>query len=142
MLVRYGFEGVIDQYELSLYWGFQALTNLGYSDILPDNSTEMVYAYILCMTQVAFYAYVLGNSTLFSLSKRDQTSDAFVKKLNLIEVYCQSRQLPVEVMKKMKGYYEFQSQKIDLEETKVMGKVRTGQVEHERTKSLGYVIVF
>ncbi|GMH47663.1 hypothetical protein TL16_g00116 [Triparma laevis f. inornata] len=123
LLVRYGFEGVIDQYELSLYWGFQALTNLGYSDILPDNSTEMVYAYILCMTQVAFYAYVLGNSTLFSLSKRDQTSDAFVKKLNLIEVYCQSRQLPVEVMKKMKGYYEFQSQKIDLEETKVMGKM-------------------
>ena len=80
------------------------------------------------MTQVAFYAYVLGNSTLFSLSKRDQTSDAFVKKLNLIEVYCQSRQLPVEVMKKMKGYYEFQSQKINLEETKVMEKVRSIRV--------------
>jgi len=75
------------------------------------------------MAQVGFYAYVLGNSTLFSLSKRDQTSDNFRKDLKAVEMYGSSRNLPSELVKKMKSYFEFQAQKANLEEVAVLGKM-------------------
>ena len=83
----------------------------------------MIYAYVLCMAQVGFYAYVLGNSTLFSLSKRDQSSDSFRKNLKDIEQYATSRSLPADLQKLMKSFFEFQSQKANLEEAAVLKKM-------------------
>jgi len=123
LLQKFGFKDCWSQYEISLYWGFQALTNLGYSDILPDNTYEMIYAYLLCMAQVGFYAYVLGNSTLFSVLKRDESTDLYRKKMNSIDVYGSSHKLPNDLQARLKGYFDFQSKKVNGEEISVLKKL-------------------
>ena len=74
VLSAYSLTGIYEQYLLSYYWGFQSLTNLGYSDLIPDNALEMCFAWFLCVFQVSFYAYILG--TLFSfVVKRDDKAE-------------------------------------------------------------------
>jgi len=75
----YGLSTTRSQYFLCIYWGFQSLTNLGYSDLIPDNSPEMLFGFFLCVFQVAFYAYILG--TLFSyVVKKDQHVENYRKR--------------------------------------------------------------
>ena len=44
VLKAYGLEDIRECYLLAVYRGFQSLTNLGYSDVIPDNAVEMVFA--------------------------------------------------------------------------------------------------
>ena len=75
----YHLDSTRSQYLLCVYWGFQSLTNLGYSDLIPDNPPEMVLGFILCVYQVAFYAYILG--TLFSyVVKKDEHVEQYRKR--------------------------------------------------------------
>ena len=60
LLVVYGFVTPFKQWTLSLYWGFESLTNAGYANIVPDNYFEIVWAEILSVLQVVFFAYILG----------------------------------------------------------------------------------
>ena len=83
----------------------------------------MVYAYLLCMSQVGFYAYVLGNSTLFSLVKRDESTDLFRKKLNAIDVYGATHKLPSELQARLKAYFDFQAKKVNGEELSVLSRM-------------------
>ena len=59
ILEAYGMTNKVNMYYLSLYWGFQSLTNLGYSDLMPANAYEMLLGWTLCVFQVRFCLCVL-----------------------------------------------------------------------------------
>ena len=93
VLKAYGLTSIYERYLLAAYWGFQSLTNLGYSDLIPDNALEMIFAWFLCVFQVSFYAYILG--TLFSyVVKRDDNAEFKRKHTAALESYCKNRKLP------------------------------------------------
>ena len=48
----YGYESPWKQWTLSVYWGFQSLTFLGYSDFMPETMAEVAWAEVVCCLQV------------------------------------------------------------------------------------------
>jgi hypothetical protein len=114
VLRAYSLSGILEQYLLSYYWGFQSLTNLGYSDLIPDNAFEMCFAWFLCVFQVSFYAYILG--TLFSyVVKRDDKAEFNRKYFAALQSYCKNRNIPKEIYDRLFKYFEFQLSKSDNE---------------------------
>ena len=112
VLKAYSLEDIRERYLLAVYWGFQSLTNLGYSDLIPDNAVEMVFAWFLCVFQVSFYAYILG--TLFSfVVKKDDNADTYRKSMAALESYCKNRNLPPKLHDSLTKYFEFQLSKSD-----------------------------
>ena len=107
VLKAYSLNSLQDRYLLALYWGFQSLTNLGYSDLIPDNALEMVFAWFLCVFQVSFYAYILG--TLFSfVVKKDNHADSNRRSIAALESYCKNRKIPPELQDSLTRYFSFQ----------------------------------
>mmetsp|Transcript_23103 Transcript_23103/g.47903 ORF Transcript_23103/g.47903 Transcript_23103/m.47903 type:complete len:2455 (+) Transcript_23103:3757-11121(+) len=112
VLSAYSLTGIYEQYLLSYYWGFQSLTNLGYSDLIPDNALEMCFAWFLCVFQVSFYAYILG--TLFSyVVKRDDKAEFNRKNLAALQSYCKNRNILRHIYDRLYKYFEFQLSKSD-----------------------------
>jgi len=107
ILHAYDMHETAQEYYLCLYWGFQSLTNLGYSDIMPDNGPELVLAWLLCVFQVSFYSYILG--TLFSyVVTNDDASEAYRKSMDALQSYCLNRDLPPPLVARLKAYLHFQ----------------------------------
>lgn len=101
-----------ERYLLAVYWGFQSLTNLGYSDLIPDNAIEMVFAWFLCVFQVSFYAYILG--TLFSfVVRKDGNAESYRKSIAALESYSRNRNLPKKLHDSLIRYFDFQLSKSD-----------------------------
>lgn len=93
-------------YQDALYWGFNSMTAFGYSDVLPNNGIECLFATSLCLVQLMYNAYILG--TLFRCAvKRDEKSETHQKTIKYIENYAQARRLPSELVARMKRYIQF-----------------------------------
>ncbi|KAJ8613654.1 hypothetical protein CTAYLR_003139 [Chrysophaeum taylorii] len=93
-------------YQHALYWGFNSMTAFGYSDVIPDNGPECVFATTLCLVQLMYNAYILG--TLFRCAlKRDEKSETYHKTMKYIENYADARRLPSELVARMKRYIQF-----------------------------------
>lgn len=93
-------------YQIALYWGLNSMTGFGYSDVIPDNGVEMVFAIILCLVQLMYNAYILG--TLFRCAvKKDEKSETYLKTIKHIDHYAEERRLPSELVSRMKRYVQF-----------------------------------
>lgn len=93
-------------YQLSLYWGFSSMTSFGYSDIIPDNGIEIIFATTMCLVQLAYNAYILG--TLFRCAViKDEKSATLQKTMKDIEDYAVSRRLPSELVTRIRHYIQF-----------------------------------
>lgn len=93
-------------YQLSLYWGFSSMTSFGYSDIVPDNGIEIIFATTMCLVQLAYNAYILG--TLFRCAViKDEKSATLQKTMKDIEEYAGARRLPSELVARIKHYIQF-----------------------------------
>ncbi|GMI29108.1 hypothetical protein TeGR_g8928, partial [Tetraparma gracilis] len=74
---------------------------------MPDNYLELIFAWLLCVFQVSFYAYILG--TLFSyVVKKDDNAEQFRKSMTAIDSYCQNRSLPPDLTNSLKAYLHYQ----------------------------------
>lgn len=43
-----------------MFKGINAMSNLGYDPLRPDNPTEMVFSVVVMVYQIAIEAYILG----------------------------------------------------------------------------------
>ena len=60
-------ESLTTQYIASYYWAFQTLTTVGYGDIAPQTTVEMIISICWMLTGVGVYSFTIGNlSTILS----------------------------------------------------------------------------
>ncbi|KAL8537050.1 hypothetical protein ACS0TY_012291 [Phlomoides rotata] len=52
-----------DKYVISIYWSFVVVTSLGYGDLHPVNSGEMVFNIIYLLYILGLTSYIIGNCT-------------------------------------------------------------------------------
>ncbi|XP_058780988.1 potassium channel AKT1-like [Vicia villosa] len=50
-------------YITSLYWSIITLSSVGYGDVHPVNTREMIYCFLYCLVNVGFGSYLIGNMT-------------------------------------------------------------------------------
>lgn len=65
-------ESMATQYIAAYYWAFQTLTTVGYGDISPMTTPEMIISIFWMLTGVGFYSFTIGNlsNILSNIDKR------------------------------------------------------------------------
>lgn len=77
MLKLYNIDNIGKAYELTFFWGWNSLTNLGYSDVVPHNAAEMTWSCALLLFQVIFYSYILALGFNFIFKKDEKEVRTF-----------------------------------------------------------------
>ncbi|XP_024403151.1 potassium channel AKT1 isoform X1 [Physcomitrium patens] len=63
MLPNFEEESLWARYVTSVYWSMTTLTTLGYGDLHPINRSEMIFASIYMLLNLALTSYIIGNMT-------------------------------------------------------------------------------
>mmetsp|Transcript_10944 Transcript_10944/g.32500 ORF Transcript_10944/g.32500 Transcript_10944/m.32500 type:complete len:2648 (+) Transcript_10944:3-7946(+) len=97
-------------YLMCLYMSWSGMTALGYGKFQLLKRQELIFAIAISCAQIVFYAFVLG--TLFHyLVRVDENTAQFKELLKALEGYCEKREFPVPLARKIRKHFEFQHQK-------------------------------
>jgi hypothetical protein len=77
------------QYQISLHWALTTITTIGYGDILPFTSYEMIWAGILQFVGAILFSYTTA-VIISTISVRDKAERTFFEKVNTFESFCRS----------------------------------------------------
>ncbi|KAH9309858.1 hypothetical protein KI387_037769 [Taxus chinensis] len=64
---------VWDRYVVAIYWSITTLSSVGYGDIHPKNTQEMIFATVYMMFNLGLTAYLLGNMTNLIVEESSRT---------------------------------------------------------------------
>ena len=103
------------QYHVSLYWGFQAMTNLGYPAVVPGNAAEIATAIMVSVVQVCFYAYILGTLFHYVVHKDEERERQRQRHQNL-EAYGHARNLPASLCTRLRRHFANMEEKAEMRE--------------------------
>ena len=92
------------QYHISLFWGFLAMTNFGYVDIVPGNFAEIATKIGVSFVQMGFYAYILGTLFHYVVHKDEERERTRQRHQNL-EAYGQARNLPAALCARLRRHF-------------------------------------
>ncbi len=98
--------GLTENYIKSLYWTITTITTVGYGDITPLNSTQMIYAMLVEILGVGVYGYIIGKVAGF-LSKRDPSKSRYFENIERLTALVQQRNIPKPLQIKMRDYYTY-----------------------------------
>jgi hypothetical protein len=94
------------QYLRSLYWGIVTVTAVGYGDITPARNVEYVFAIIVMLLGASLWAYIIGNIASL-ISNLDSAKAAFWNRVETVNQYLRTRQVPVALNDQVRDYYEY-----------------------------------
>ncbi|OMJ81572.1 hypothetical protein SteCoe_4003 [Stentor coeruleus] len=101
-----------NQYIISIYWCFVTFSTVGYGDITPGTSAEIIIAIFWMLFGICFYSFIIGSlaSILSSLETRETSLmnklsaiDEFSKEINL------SKTLRLKIRYCVKSTHDYQS---------------------------------
>lgn len=95
-----------DKYLSSLYWCVQTFTTVGYGDITPKNSPQLIFSIIVMLFGVGVYGYLIGNVASI-LSKRNPAKAQFFENLEKLKAFLNYRHLPFDLQKRIRDYYTY-----------------------------------
>ncbi len=96
----------IDNYILAFYWTITTLTTIGYGDITPNTNAQYLYTMGVQLMGVAVFGYIIGNVTSV-LANLDTARANFREKMDKISAFMRSRDLPAELQKRIRDYYNY-----------------------------------
>lgn len=95
-----------DKYLSSLYWCVQTFTTVGYGDITPRGSSEVIFSILVMLFGVGVYGYLIGNVASI-LSKRNPAKAQFFENLEKLKAFLNYRRLPFDLQRKIRDYYAY-----------------------------------
>lgn len=72
-----------NRYITSIYWSITTLTTVGYGDLHPENTREMIFDIFYMLFNLGLTAYLIGNMTLLIVHGTSRTRQ-FVSKFNYL----------------------------------------------------------
>ena len=100
-----------DIYLACFYWALTTLSTIGYGDITPRTTGEIILAMFWMIVAIYFLSFAISSLSSM-ISQNDGSSKKHLdKKLTLIEMYCEENKLPRKMKIQMKRYVKETSEK-------------------------------
>lgn len=100
-----------EKYIVSIYYVFATLTTVGYGDIKPTNNTEKLFAMVMMVFGVFFYAFTV--SGIASIATNNETIEALIKtKIIALKEISLQFDFPDELTEKVKKIIRKKSKQI------------------------------
>ena len=93
-----------DQYVASLYWALSTLTTVGYGDISATTPGEQVFAMLMMMTGVSWYAYIVSSISTI-MSSFENNSKKVREKMMSVAGFVRDNQLPPELARRIRSFF-------------------------------------
>jgi len=95
-----------ERYVLSLYWSTMTVLTIGYGDVKPKTDGERMVDLFAMIIGASIYAYVVGGACQL-ISKMDWHSNLFYARLDDINEYMQSNQIPSDMQQEVRKYFHY-----------------------------------
>uniref|UniRef100_A0A383VF86 Cyclic nucleotide-binding domain-containing protein n=1 Tax=Tetradesmus obliquus TaxID=3088 RepID=A0A383VF86_TETOB len=95
-------KGTVDFYIFSFYWAIVTFATLGYGDVTPSTTPEIVFTIVYVAINVVVWAYVLGTITLL-VTKQDEETGQYRQRMAALNTYCTANNLSADLKHTMAG---------------------------------------
>lgn len=95
-----------EKYLHAIYWAVTTLTTIGYGDITPETSAQIIYVIIIEITGAALYGFIIGNIANL-ISNIDIAKAQYREKMEKINTFMKYRSIPFDLRDKINNYYTY-----------------------------------
>ena len=129
-------------YMVSFYWAITTLTTVGYGDILPFTSEEIILTVVVQFVGTLVFGYVMASITSV-VSSEDMTAMLIKKKIGELNEYMAHRDLSQDLKLRIRSHYEYQWKRTTIyDEEEVRGEREKGEGKGREGKGNPGVIHF
>lgn len=96
----------VDRYVSSFYWTITTIATIGYGDITPKGSQQMLFVILIELFGAAMYGLVIGNIAGL-IANIDVAKSQYREKVDKINAFLKYRNIPEHLMKKINNYYSY-----------------------------------
>ncbi len=96
----------VKQYIMAFYWTITTLTTIGYGDITPKETIQMLYTICVEIIGAGLYGFIIGNIANL-IANLDIARAQQREKIEKINTFMQYRNLPSDLQKKVNDYYNY-----------------------------------
>lgn len=98
----------LDQYIRALYWSVTTVATIGYGDYCPDHESnlQIIFTIGVQIFGVGMYGYIIGNVSGL-IANLDVARADFIKKLESVKIYLNTKQIPRDMQEKILSYYHY-----------------------------------
>lgn len=106
-----------DRYLESIYWAVTTMCTVGYGDIIPNNSIQMIYATVVMLVGYVLFAYLVGNiASLFNTV--DPLRQEHVRTMDQASSFMQYHNVPSHLQHRIVDYLGYMwERKVTYDET-------------------------